>query len=258
MVAAVAEEYTREAERARTHDAEARRAARVKALLAGERVDSGALGYPLDDWHIAMVADGPVAPPAVRGLAAALDRRLLVVGTGDEAYWYWLGGRRRVGATELLQAAAEWTTAIAIGVGELAVGVEGWRLSHRQAKAAMSVARRRGSTTRYSDVALLTSCLQDEVLTATLRDLYLEPLRAERDGGQTLKRTLLAYLAAERNISSAAAALGVSRKTVNNRLRTVEQLLDRPLSQCAAEVEAALRMDDFEHQTGASEGSHTG
>jgi hypothetical protein len=37
-----------------------------------------------------------------------------------------------------------------------------------------------------------------------------------------------AYFDAERNISSTAAALGVDRRTVRNRLRVIEELLGRP------------------------------
>jgi len=51
----------------------------------------------------------------------------------------------------------------------------------------------------------------------------------------------------ERNVSSTAAALGVSRQTVSNRLRTIEERLARPLSDCAAEVDAALRLEELGH-----------
>jgi DNA-binding PucR family transcriptional regulator len=98
---------------------------------------------------------------------------------------------------------------------------------------------------RYADVALLASILQDDLLATSLQQLYLAPLGAERDGGQALRETLRAYFAAERNVSSAAAALAVSRQTVINRLRTIEQRFDRPLNKCAAEVEAALSLEDL-------------
>ncbi len=60
-----------------------------------------------------------------------------------------------------------------------------------------------------------------------------------------LRQTLRAYFAAERNASSTAAALGVSRQTVINRLRVVEERLGRSLGSCAVEVEAALRLEDM-------------
>jgi DNA-binding PucR family transcriptional regulator len=87
--------------------------------------------------------------------------------------------------------------------------------------------------------------LGDDLLTTSLRRLYLAPLSDERDGGAVLRETLRAYFAADRNGASAAAALRVTRQTVNNRLRVIEERLERPLSACATELEAALRLDDL-------------
>ena len=97
---------------------------------------------------------------------------------------------------------------------------------------------------RYSGVALLASALQDELLRAALRDLYLAPLEAERDGGAALRQTLRAYFAAERNVSSAAEMLGVNRNTVASRLRVIETTLGRSLGTCATELEVALRLEE--------------
>jgi DNA-binding PucR family transcriptional regulator len=96
---------------------------------------------------------------------------------------------------------------------------------------------------RYADVALLASMLRDELLVTSLRELYLDPLEEERDGGAVARQTLKAYVAAERNVSSAAAALGVSRRTVGNRLRMIERRLNRPLPAMIAAIEAALHLD---------------
>ena len=101
------------------------------------------------------------------------------------------------------------------------------------------------SLVRYADVALLASILQDDLLAISLRQLYLAPLSEERDGGSALRQTLRAYFAAERNVSSAAGALSVSRQTVVNRLHVIEERFERSLNSCAAEVEAALRLEDL-------------
>ena len=98
---------------------------------------------------------------------------------------------------------------------------------------------------RYADVALLASMLRDELLATTLRQRYLVPLTEERDGGEVLRETLQAYFAAGRNVSSAAAVLGVNRKTIASRLSTIEASIGRPLGSCAAEFEAVLRMDEL-------------
>jgi len=106
------------------------------------------------------------------------------------------------------------------------------------------VAERRGVTVaRYADVAIEAATLRDDLLAKSLRQLYLEPLEQMRDGGKDARETLRAYFAAERNVSSTAAALGVDRRTVRNRIRAIEELLGRPLNVIAADLEIALRSD---------------
>jgi DNA-binding PucR family transcriptional regulator len=132
---------------------------------------------------------------------------------------------------------------VALALGERAQGSSGWRLTHRQASAALPIAERSGEPARYRDVALPAAVARDDLLASSLARLYLDPLEAGRDGGEALRQTLRAYFEAERNISSAAVALGVSRTTVTSRLRLAEELLDRPLSACAAELDVALRFE---------------
>src|SRR4029077_6656331 len=116
---------------------------------------------------------------------------------------------------------------------------------HRQAKAALPVAERRGQViVRYADVALLASMLRDDLLATSLRQLYLEPLARAKDGGKVARETLRAYFATERNISSTAAVLGVDRRTVTNRIRAAEDLFGRPLGDFATELETALLLDE--------------
>ncbi len=132
-----------------------------------------------------------------------------------------------------------------VTLGEPGQGLAGWRLSHRQAKAALPIAERRGeAVVRYADVALLASILGDDLAATSLRQLYLEPLERGRDRGKAARETLRAYFASERNISSTAAVLGVDRRTVTNRLRAVEGLFGRPLNEFATEIETALQLGD--------------
>jgi DNA-binding PucR family transcriptional regulator len=92
--------------------------------------------------------------------------------------------------------------------------------------------------------------LQDELLATSLRQLYLDPLRGERDGGVVAMNTLRAYFAASGNASSAAAALGISRRTVGSRLAAIEDRLDLRLDAASAEIETALRLDEIEGRAG--------
>jgi hypothetical protein len=246
LVATISAEYASEGER-RPHTAARRRAEQARRLLAGEPVDPTELRYELDAWHLAAIASGPGAAASIRDLAAALDRNLLLVEPEGEAAWLWLGGRSRLSAREALGLAERSLPAeLSFALGEPGRGIEGWRLSHRQAKAAMSVLSRGPERrVRYADVALLASALGDDVLASSLREIYLAPLEGERDGGAVLRKTLAAYFDTGRNASSAAAVLGISRNTVSIRLRSIAEKIGRPVDNCAAEMETALRLQEL-------------
>jgi hypothetical protein len=248
MLAAVTEEYAGESGNGSKSSAE-RRAERVKRLLAGEPLDTTGLDYDFDGHHLGLVAAGPNAAEAIRELSISLDRRVLLVCDAGTV-WAWLGGRHHLDSAEIqrqVHASASRPSDVSLAVGECETGLGGWRLTHRQAVAALPVGLRRGDRViRYRDVALLASALQDDLLATSLRQLYLAPLERERDGGASLRETLRVYFAVERNVSSAASRLGVARETVANRLRVVERLLGgHSLAVCAAELESALRLHEY-------------
>jgi len=246
LLAAVSAEHAREVANRPAGAAERRREC-VKRLLAGELVDTSELEYDLDGCHLAVIAKGEGADELMRELARTLDRRLLAVRREEEPVWAcWLGGRRPIAAGEALIALADLTPeGVFVSVGEPAEGLSGWRFSHAQAKAALPIAERRGQPAlRYADAILLASIMRDDLAVNSLRQIYLAPLEGMRDGGRDARETLRAYFKAERNISSTAAALGVDRRTVRNRIRAIEELVGRPLEDSAAALEIALRLDD--------------
>lgn len=246
MLAAIGAEHAREVRNRPTTAGERRREC-VKRLLAGELVGHGELGYDLDGEHVALMARGDGAKELLRALAARLDRRLLVVRREEDPLWAgWLGGRRPMSTEEVVRVLGEIAFAdVVITVGEPGAGLEGWRFSHAQAKAALPIADRGGCpVVRFVDVAVEAAIVRDELSALSLRRRYLEPLESARDGGELARRTLRAYFAAERNVSATAAALGVDRRTVRNRLTTIEGLLGRPLNGSAVDMEVALRLAD--------------
>lgn len=245
LLTVVGVEHARESED-QPSSAEQRDAKRIERLLAGELLDTTRIAYDFEAHHIAAIAKGPGAGEAIRALAAPLDRRLLVIERKDDTAWAWLGGRRQIDPLEL-QGVEPPSTGVLLALGEPAQGLSGWRLTHRQARAALPIAMRSPkSLIRYAEVALLASIFQDDLLSTSLHSLYLAPLEQDRDGGKVARETLRAYFATDRNISSAAAVLGVSRRTVANRLRAIEGHLDHPLAACTAEMEAALRLHDLD------------
>ena len=250
LLAAVAEEHSAEMEALRSStSARARRLRTIERLLAGESVKAPELRYELAECHTALIVSGDGAKQVLRDIAGELDRNLLAACPDEVTVWAWFGGRRPLPSDELLAALRSESEAerdLTLAIGEAGEGIAGWRQSHLQARAAWPiVGRRPESMVRYADVAILATVLQDSLLLDSLRRLYLEPLETERDQGATLRETLRAYFAAERSAASAAAALGVTRQTVNSRLRTVEERIGRPLGSCGSEIEAVLHAEEF-------------
>jgi len=280
LLQAITIEYGDELERA-GRSPEQRRAERVRRLLDGGAIEGSELDYELDAWHLGVIAVGARAEQAVRELAAGVDRRCLSVAQDKQSVWAWLGGRERFVVGEIERAVLAAITreeagqgeeagqseqagqsrkqgqGVLFAIGEPAGGLAGWRLTHRQAQAALTVALRRNGIsrngtpaqgvtfTRYADVALLAGVLKDEALAKALIEIYLSPLEDSRGSGPVLRQTLRAYLDAERSVSSAAIALGVVRKTVESRLHTIEERLGRTLHPCPAELEVALLLDEL-------------
>jgi hypothetical protein len=248
VVAVVSDEHAREEARSWRADREHRRTEVVLRLLAGERMGTSEIAYEFNSVHVGMIARGPGVDTAIKGLAMALDCRLLVVHSGAGSIWAWLGRREAPDLTELEELVSScFPVDASLAIGEIGASMTGWRRSHQQARAAWIVARRRRDRfVRYGNVPLLASFAQDELLVSSLRELFLVPLEEEGAEGTKLRATLRAYFAAGGNRASAAKALHVTRQTVHARLQTAEDRLGRPLSSCTAELEVALRLDDFE------------
>jgi PucR C-terminal helix-turn-helix domain/GGDEF-like domain len=246
LIAAVSEEYAREAA-ARPGSSEERRAELVRRLLDGELLDTSELAYDFEGHHLGLVAVGPDPVGVVSELARRVDCCSLVVRRDPETAWAWLGARQRLGSGEMVERARRENEEVRIAIGEPGEGLSGWRLTHRQAAAALPMARLENAhVVSYVDVAILVSTLRDDVLVAFLRARILAPLEADRNEGAVAKETIRAYLAAGQNASSTAAALGVRRHTVKRRLRLVEEMIGQPIDGCRAEIDLALRLDEHD------------
>jgi hypothetical protein len=250
LLDAITREYRDELQRA-GQSPQRRRVERVRELLAGAEPDTADLGYDLDRWHLAMIATGTGAAQTVRGLATTTNRQSLNVSYDEGTVWAWLGGQRKLTVTDVESVLSDEEPAgVVLAVGEPAQGIDGWRLTHRQAQAALLVALRTPKPqrlTRYADVALLALALRDEELAKSLIKIFLSPLDTQRDGGTMLRETLRAYYAAGHNVKMAAAALGVERRTVAYRLQKAEECLGRRLDTHHAELEVALRLELLHH-----------
>lgn len=254
LLAAVAEEHARESDAAAPAGGERRHAERIERMLAGEPVDVTGIAYDFEGWHVGLAGAGAGAEGTIRELAADLSCSFLCIPGGDRTTLAWLGSRRRLDPADLLrtlESGLDGSTPPGgrpphtIALGEPAESISGWRLTHRQAVAALPVARHRPArAARYGDAALLAAVLQDDLAAVSLRRLYLAPLEQERDRGAELRRTLRAYFSTGRNVTSTAATLGVGRNTVTRRLAAIERRIGRTVDACAHDLEVALGMPD--------------
>ncbi|HTR76173.1 MAG TPA: helix-turn-helix domain-containing protein [Solirubrobacterales bacterium] len=246
-VATISAAYVEEQTAERPSSPDARRAGLVRRLLGGEMVDPAALDYDLDRRHLGLVSRGGEARETLDAIAASFDCRCLVVHDHDSV-WAWLGSREAIGPQAVAEAMPPDPSGdMRVGIGEPGRGRDGWRLTHEQARAALSVAMRRGEAgARYAEVALLASAMHDDLAATSLRQLYLAPLDDDPDRGAVLRETVRAYLATRGNVTSAAAALAVDRRTVANRLRVVEERIGSSLDKCMSELTIALQLECLE------------
>ena len=245
FTASIAHEYQHELELV-ANSPETRRMERVRRLLAGGSADAADLGYEFEACHLGVIAMGPKANETTRRLATGLGRQLLSVSRSSETVWAWLGGRQETSIEEIERLVPPGGEAgVSLVIGSPATGLAGWRLTHRQAQAAMVVALRQPRRiTCYTDVALLAGVLRDRELARSLVEIHLSPLNSHKDGA-TWRKTLRAYFTAGCNAATAAAALKVDRHTVERRLHAIETRLGRLLRECHAELEVALRLDEL-------------
>ncbi len=252
FTALMAHEYQHEIERT-ANSPELRRSEQVQKLLAGAPGDSAELSYEFDAEHLGVIAVGAKAGETVRALAASLGRELLSVSRDGETVWAWFGGRRALDIAELERlVSAKAPAGVSLTIGGPAKGIDGWRLTHRQAQAATLVAQRRPQKlTAYADVSLLAAVLRDRELAGSLVEVHLSPLDGYKDSAAS-RETLRAYFAAGCNAATAAAALRVDRHTVERRLNSIETRLGRMLLSCRAELEVALSLEELGDPPGPS------
>ncbi len=253
LMVAISSEYKLELERA-GRSLEQRRGERVRRLLAGESIDLGEFDYEFENaWHLGVIVVGARAREVVRSLRACLDRDILPVSHGEQTMWAWLGGESRLAVTDIeQQLSAMVDMGVLLAIGEPSRGTHGWRLTHRQAQAALLVAlRQRQGITRYAEDMLLAAALQDETLATSLYEIFMSPLANQRDGGAVSRETLRVYFEVTSNAATAAVRLKVDRHTVERRLQKIEERLGRLLPTCQAELQVALRLHELGTKAGA-------
>jgi sugar diacid utilization regulator len=219
------------------------RSREVERLLAEESFSDQRIGYRLDAWHVAAIVSGVRADQATRLLAEQLGCELLLLPRAAETYWAWWGAPRRTSFDKVETAARRFGDGAAFAIGECRHGLNGFRLSHREAQTVTDVVVRVDDpVVRAADAMLPALLLRDRGVADLFVDAHLGRLKSQKDW-TTISATLSAYLDAEMASGAAAAALVVDRHTIRRRLRRIEELLERPFGVVRGELEVALRVD---------------
>ncbi len=240
----------------------ATRAARVRALLADERVDvdssEAVLGYRLRQYHVGVVcwADELVAGTgtlrrlehATAGLArqAGCEGQPIFLPQDETSAWAWFP----LGATDSFsgQAASSDADAAEAGIrfalGAAGSGVSGFRRTHQQALGAHAVAVAGGPSgrpvTSFGDVAPLALMSGSTELVRAWVIETLGPLASDDDHSSTLRDTLRVFLQEGGSFKAAAERLTLHKNTVQYRVRKAEESLGRPIGKDRLHIELAL------------------
>jgi PucR C-terminal helix-turn-helix domain/GGDEF-like domain len=239
----------------------ATRAARIRDLLSGQRVNVSAtevaLGYRLRQYHVGLVCwtgNATAAADDITRLEHAISNVAgKVACSGDPLFlprdeasaWAWLP----LGTQDTFDTAA----ASAVGAdpdvhfafGDPARGAAGFRLTHQQAIAAQAVALAAGPAppraVAFSEVAPVAMMLGSPDLLRAWVLSTLAGLATDDEHHARLRNTLLVFLQMGGSYKATAERLTVHKNTVQYRLRRAEESLGRPVGENQHDVELALR-----------------
>ena len=255
MVAA----YTRERENW-LRKRNAARAARIRDLLSGERINvsaaEAALGCRLRQYHVGLVC-WTAAPGSISRLEYTISYvAAKIAGAGQPVFlprdessaWAWLplGIRDRFDAAGAVEAGVDGDLHFAFG--DAARGVTGFRLTHQQALAAQAVALAAGTPPRvvtFGEVAPVAMMLGSADLLRAWVLATLGGLAADDEHHARLRDTLLVFLQAGGSYKTTAEQLVLHKNTVQYRIRKAEESLGRPAGENRHDVELALRVSHW-------------
>jgi len=251
--------YTREREHW-LRNRSAARAARIRDLLSGERVNVSAteatLGYRLRQYHVGLVCwagDAAAAVDNITRLEHAISHVAGKTACSDPVFlprdassaWAWLplGIRDTFDAAGARMAGADGD--IHFAFGDAVKGVTGFRLTHRQAIAAQAVALAAGSppprVVTFSEVAPVAMMLGSADLLRAWVLATLGGLATDDEHHARLRDTLLVFLQSGGSYKATAEQMVLHKNTVQYRIRRAEESLGRPAAENRHDVELALQ-----------------
>ncbi len=223
----------------------AARAARIRDLLAGGRIDVGAagvtLGYRLRQYHVGLVCWVGDAASAVDEITrleqaighvagkAACPGEPVFMPRDESSAWAWLP----LGIRDTFDpvAAAGVDADVRFAFGGAAKGAAGFCLTHRQALAAQAVAPATGShaprAVTFGEIAPVAMMLGSAELLRAWVLGTLAGLAADDEHHARLRETLLVFLQNGGSYKTTAEQLMLHKNTVQYRIRKAKESLGR-------------------------------
>jgi len=251
--------YTRERENWLRNRSTAR-AARVRELLSGERIEVAAaeatLGYRLRQYHVGVVCwagDAASGTDEITRLERATGHvAARAACSGDPVFlprdessaWAWLPlGIRDTfdpGAAE----EADMDADVHFAFGEPTRGTTGFRLTHHQAIASAAVALAAGAhaprAVMFGQVAPVAMMLASGELLPPWVSSTLAELATDDEHHARLRETLLVFLQSGGSYKATAERLVLHKNTVQYRIHKAQESLGRPVGDHRHDVELAL------------------
>ena len=251
--------YTRERENWLRNRSTAR-AARVRELLSGERIEVAAaeatLGYRLRQYHVGVVCwagDAASATDEITRLErstghvaarAACSGDPVFLPRDESSAWAWLPlGIRDTfdpGAAE----GADMDADVHFTFGDPVRGVTGFRLTHQQAIATAAVALAAGAhaprAVMFGQVAPVAMMLASKELLPPWVSSTLAELATDDEYHARLRETLLVFLQSGGSYKATAERLVLHKNTVQYRIHKAQESLGRPVGEQRHDVELAL------------------
>lgn len=221
--AAIVEAFEQESSLYALHGRERRKLATINALLAGQPVDTAELEYTFERSHLAARVWGGAPDHVAQAVRERVGGRPLVVAKPGGDGFLWIPWSARFGAPAEVLGELELDGETRVAFGAVGEGLEGFRLSHRQAGEAKAVAEALDMRQVWYDDVVLEALARHDL--AAVRSFVLEelkPLGEALDPGNVLIETLRMYFAVGENAVTTARKLGVHSRTVAYRLRSVE------------------------------------
>jgi DNA-binding PucR family transcriptional regulator len=242
---------------------EAVRAETARAILDGtlrdDREASRLLGHELARrqhlgvviWHPAAPSAAPV-PRRLERAASAIAESLgmsepLVVLPGGSELWAWLSGLKRPEIDPRVRLASiDQPPGVRIAVGRPWTGIDGFRRSHLEARAAAAVAvqarQAAPAVTHYDDVELVALLSADLERARAFVAYELDGLAGSDRASERLRETILVLLEEGMSNTRAAQRLHVHPNTIAYRTARAQESLGHRLVDRRIQVAAALML----------------